>query len=99
LSVIGPWKKAVFYYLSHYSPENKRFLFSALRESARGRDYADALQWLRDAGLTLRADAISHIELPLAGFVNDEIFKVYALDTGLLASEKTVKYLTYRFTR
>ena len=31
--------------------ENKKFIFAAIRKSARGRDYEEAIQWLSDAGL------------------------------------------------
>ena len=31
--------------------ENKKFIFTAIRKSARGRDYEEAIQWLLDAGL------------------------------------------------
>ncbi len=71
---------------NHLARENKRFVFSSLRQSARGRDYADALQWLTDAGLIYKTKAISHVELPLAGMAHEEIFKVYALDIGLLSA-------------
>ncbi len=31
--------------------ENKKFVFAAIRKSARGRDYEEAIQWLQDADL------------------------------------------------
>jgi predicted AAA+ superfamily ATPase len=70
----------------HLSHENKKFVFAAIRKSARARDYDSALQWLDDAGLVQRAFAISHVEMPIAGFIDRDIFKVYALDTGLLSA-------------
>lgn len=70
----------------HLSHENKKFIFSAIRESARARDYSSALQWLSDAGLVHQAYAVSHVEMPLDSFTNRDVFKVYALDTGLLAA-------------
>jgi uncharacterized protein len=70
----------------HLSHENKKFVFSAIRPSAKARDYSAALQWLDDAGLINRAFAISHVELPLDSFVSRDIFKVYTLDVGLLAA-------------
>ena len=39
--------------------ENKKFIFSAIRKSARAREYENAIQWLEDAGLILRAPAIT----------------------------------------
>lgn len=69
---------------------NKKFMFSALSSGARGRDYENALQWLKDAGLINLAYGIEQVGLPLSGFVNRSAFKVYALDVGLLAAKPTL---------
>src|SRR3989338_3257076 len=39
--------------------ENKKFMFSAVRKSARGRDYENALLWLDHSGLILRVFLLS----------------------------------------
>ncbi len=70
----------------HLSRENKRFLFSAVRQGARGRDYENALQWLLDTGLIHRANAVIQVGHPLSAYTERGIFKVYALDVGLLAT-------------
>jgi predicted AAA+ superfamily ATPase len=67
--------------------ENRKFIFSALSGSARAREYEAALRWLRDAGLVHLAHAVTTVQQPLAGFANRAAFKVYALDTGLLAAK------------
>ncbi len=66
--------------------ENRRFLFSAVRGGARARDYEDALLWLEQAGLVHRSFAVSVPKLPLAGYCNRRLFKLFALDVGLLAA-------------
>lgn len=66
--------------------ENKKFIFSALAKSARGREFESAIQWLRDAGLILVANNVSTVQQPLAGFKDRGAFKVYLLDTGLLST-------------
>ncbi|MCP4158298.1 MAG: ATP-binding protein [bacterium] len=66
--------------------ENKKFIFSAVKKSARARDYENALVWLEKSGLILRAFSVSTAKHPLKGFVNRNIFKVYALDVGLLGA-------------
>lgn len=71
---------------THLARENKRFIFTAVARSARGREYADALQWLDDAGLIRRVYAVESARVPLAGHADRSIFKVYLLDTGLLAA-------------
>jgi hypothetical protein len=70
----------------HLAKENKKFMFSAVAQSARARGYADALQWLSDAGLIRKAFAIEHVEQPISGFADPSAFKVYALDVGLLGA-------------
>jgi hypothetical protein len=61
-------------------------LFSAIRKSARARNYENALVWLEDAGLIHRCFAVSTAKHPLQGYMNRDSFKVYALDIGLLGA-------------
>lgn len=66
--------------------ENKKFIFSAIRKSARGREYEAAIQWLAEAGLIYKSYNISTPKLPLTAFANKNAFKVFLLDVGLLAA-------------
>ncbi|MGD2089334.1 MAG: ATP-binding protein [Candidatus Aminicenantes bacterium] len=66
--------------------ENKKFIFSAVKKSARARDYENALMWLTDSGLILRAFSVSTAKFPLKGYMNQNNFKVYLLDVGLLGA-------------
>ena len=66
--------------------ENRKFLFSALKKSARARDYETAILWLEDAGLILRCFLVSKAGQPLKGYADRSNFKVYALDVGLLGA-------------
>jgi len=63
--------------------ENKRFLFSTASESARARDYEDALLWLEGAGLVTRSFVVETPRLPLKSYSDRQRFKLYALDVGL----------------
>ncbi|MFC1617294.1 ATP-binding protein [Candidatus Margulisiibacteriota bacterium] len=67
--------------------ENKKFQYSGIKRSARAREYEDALQWLLDAGLVNKVHNINLPELPLKRFAQDNIFKLYFLDTGLLGAK------------
>jgi hypothetical protein len=71
---------------SQLAKENKKFIFSALQKSARGKAYEDAIQWLTDAGLIHKSCQISAPKLPLSGYANQNFFKVFLLDVGLLAA-------------
>ncbi len=66
--------------------ENKKFIFSAIRESARAKNYETAIQWLKDAGLLLKANLISTPKLPLDAYADKRAFKVFMLDVGLLGA-------------
>lgn len=66
--------------------ENKKFIFSAIKKSARARDYENALMWLEDSGLILRAFSVSGAKHPLRGYMNRNYFKVYLLDVGVLGA-------------
>jgi len=70
----------------HLACENKRFIFSALRRGARGREYEAALQWLHDAGLIHFCLRTTKAAMPLSAYEEHDIFKVYALDVGLLGA-------------
>ncbi|MBM3199187.1 MAG: ATP-binding protein [Chlamydiae bacterium] len=70
----------------HLGKENKKFMFSAVKKSARARDYEEALQWLLDAGLIYKVKEITTPKLPLASYNDQEAFKIYLFDVGLLAA-------------
>ena len=70
--------------------ENKKFMFSAVRKSARARDYEDALLWLDHSGLISRVFLLSACKSPLSGYFDRSSFKVYLLDVGLLGSMANV---------
>jgi len=66
--------------------ENKKFMFSAIRKTARAREYENAIEWLADAGLIYRSYCVSTAKSPLKGYMDRSAFKVFALDVGLLGA-------------
>jgi uncharacterized protein len=66
--------------------ENKKFIFSKLGRSARIRDFENAIEWLEKSGLILRAFRISTARQPLSAYREGNVFKIYALDVGLLGA-------------
>jgi len=65
--------------------ENKKFTFSQIDKNARAREYNESIQWLVDAGLVTKINNIKTAKLPLSGY-QDNKFKLYLLDTGLLGA-------------
>lgn len=72
---------------SQISKENERFFFSAIKGSARAREYEGAVQWLIDAGLVIRSSCIKSPLVPLSSYVEQSLFKLFFLDAGLLAAK------------
>lgn len=70
---------------NQFAKENHKFTYKNIEPSARGRDYAFALDWLIDAGLIYKIDLVPHGDkLPLSFYANNADFKIYTLDVGLL---------------
>jgi predicted AAA+ superfamily ATPase len=67
--------------------ENKKFIFSVIKKSARGREYEEAIQWLVDAGLIYKCFHCDTIKHPLHAYKDSHIFKIYLLDIGLLGEQ------------
>jgi len=64
--------------------ENKKFLYSAVKEGARAREYEDALTWLCNAGMAYKIYKSTKPGLPISAYDDLTAFKVYVVDTGLL---------------
>lgn len=66
------------------SKENRKFIYRVIKSGARSKDYEDALMWLEDAGMIYRVYNISKPGIPLSAYMENDAFKVYACDCGLL---------------
>ena len=70
--------------------ENKKFIFAAIRKSARGRDYEEAIQWLSDAGLIHKSYLVASPKFPLSAYADNNIFKIFLADVGLLGAQSNL---------
>lgn len=66
--------------------ENKKYIYKALKEGARGRDYEEALEWLDEAGMVHQVFRASPPRLPLKAYEDFSAFKLYQHDVGLLGA-------------
>jgi predicted AAA+ superfamily ATPase len=66
--------------------ENKKFIYSVIREGARAKDFELAIQWLVDCGLLLKSHRISKPHLPLIAYQDLSVFKLFLNDIGLLGA-------------
>ncbi len=69
---------------SQLARENKKFLYSAVKDGARAREYEDALTWLCSAGMAYKIFRSTKPGLPLSAYDDPTAFKLYAVDVGLL---------------
>lgn len=68
------------------SKENKKFQYSVLKKGGTASRFLGSIQWIEDAGITVRCYNLNTTELPLAGNAIDDVFKVYMIDSGLFIS-------------
>lgn len=66
--------------------ENKKFMFSKIDKNARKREYSDAIDWLENANLILKSNLISTVKFPLKAYINENSYKIFLLDVGLLGA-------------
>lgn len=71
---------------SQLSKGNRKFIYGALQKSARAKDYEIALQWLVDCGLVYQVHCLATIQYPIKSVAEREVFKLFALDVGLLCA-------------
>lgn len=71
---------------SQLARENKKFIYGAIRKGARAGDFEKAIQWLVDAGLVYKVCRLSKVEMPLNFYIQNDTFKLFLLDVGLLGT-------------
>ncbi|MDR1852381.1 MAG: ATP-binding protein [Propionibacteriaceae bacterium] len=70
--------------------ENHRFKYSGIHDGARSKSYELAIDWLQAAGLVARCELVGAGRAPLSARAEHSSFKLYMLDTGLLASKSSL---------
>lgn len=70
--------------VSQLAKANEKFMYGAVREGGRARDFEEAIEWLVSAGMLDRVYNVSKMEHPLAAFDKLDQFKLFVFDTGLL---------------
>ena len=70
--------------VSQLAKPNEKFIYGAVREGARARDFEEAIEWLVSAGMLNRVYNVGKMEHPLTTFDKLDQFKLFLFDTGLL---------------
>lgn len=71
---------------SQLSNISNKFQYSKIDKNARAREYETALDWLEASNMVIRSKFVKSPQIPLAGFVDNEVFKIYLSDVGILNS-------------
>ncbi len=64
--------------------DNKKFQISKVAPGAKNKDYWGYIEWLNNAGIVSICYCMTFPELPLKGNYDDNRYKLYFADTGLL---------------
>ena len=70
--------------VAQLAKSNEKFMYGAIREGSRARDFEEAIEWLVSAGMLNRVCNVSKMEHPLSAFDKLDQFKLFVFDTGLL---------------
>ncbi|MCM1364801.1 MAG: AAA family ATPase [Faecalibacterium sp.] len=70
--------------VSQLAKSNEKFMYGAVRQGGRARDFEEAIEWLVSAGMINRVYNVLKAEHPLSAFDKQDQFKLYMFDTGLL---------------
>lgn len=63
---------------------SNKFQYAKVAKSARSSTYELALEWLLSSSMVYQCKLLKNVEIPPRAFLNDEYFKLYLNDVGLL---------------
>lgn len=71
---------------------SNKFQYGKININARKRDYETSLDWLISSKMVLRSNLVKKVEIPLKAYIDDDYFKLYLSDIGLLVSILEIRY-------
>ena len=66
--------------------ENRKFKYSEIEKTANKRNFENAIDWLIASNLVYQCFLVNKIEPPIKAFKQEDYFKLYLSDVGLLTS-------------
>jgi len=67
--------------------ENRKFQYKHIKSGARANVYQISIEWLRASGIIVLSKKVSEGKFPLSIYTDNNSFKIYMADTGLLLSK------------
>ena len=71
---------------SQLSNVSNKFQYSKIEKKGKARDYDTSIDWLLASNMVLSCKCVKLPEIPLEGFMDNDIFKLYLSDVGILNS-------------
>lgn len=66
--------------------ENKKFQYKVVKKNGTKKEFIGSIEWLEEFGIIKRCYNLSKMEKPLGAYAEDDKFKVFVADIGLLIS-------------
>ena len=66
------------------------FIYGAIKEGARAKDFEMAIEWLKDAGLLYKVNRSKKALIPLTAYEDFSAFKLFMSDVGLMCAMSNV---------
>lgn len=77
---------------SQLENSSRKFQYSKIKKGARSKDYESALNWLYSSNLIHKCTVLNSINIPPKAYIDNESFKLFLSDTGILTSLLELKY-------
>lgn len=74
------------------SKDKKAFQYNLIEEDGRKRKYETPIEWLVSSGMVLVNSKVKKPEVPLKVYVDEETFKLYLSDVGILTAITEINY-------
>ena len=74
----------------HLAKEKKKFIYKEVKVGGRASEFENAMEWLVNTGLVYKVVKTLTPRIPLDGYQEREVFKLYMLDVGLLCAKTNV---------
>ena len=71
---------------------SNKFQYTKIKSNARSRDYESSLQWLVSSTMVYKCNLLKNVQVPPKAYADEEYFKLYLSDVGLLASLLEIQY-------
>ena len=77
---------------SQLGNQSNKFQYGRISSNARKREYETALDWLLSSTMVHKCSILNKVEIPPLGFIDEEHFKLYLSDVGILLNLLQIKY-------